>query len=99
MTSSEKRHFIPFRITSSGDKDLKSFRINTSKKHPGVGGVRRPAMHQFFRSSPDGAKWARKAKSGRKKKWRRNTMHNVSPERAAQALSTHACLTGAAAPR
>jgi hypothetical protein len=38
ITSSEKCDFSPFRINSSGDKDLKSFRISTSEKHPGVGG-------------------------------------------------------------
>jgi hypothetical protein len=51
MSSSEKSYFNPFRITISGDKDLKSFRINTSKKHPGVGGYTHTSMYQFFRSS------------------------------------------------
>ena len=35
MISSEKRHFNPFRISSSGAKNLKSSRISTSKKHRG----------------------------------------------------------------
>jgi hypothetical protein len=47
MNSSEKRHFKPSRINGSGDKDLKSFRINTSKKHPGVGGYAAPQASGF----------------------------------------------------